>query len=86
MVTAKDGGMKIRIATRQSALALWQAHHVADCLKRYFPESHITFVSLVTTGDKNLDTDLSKIGGKGVFVKELEHALLVNEAEESGLA
>ncbi len=73
--------MKVRIATRQSALALWQAHHVANCLKQHFSNINITLVPLITTGDKTLDTDLSKIGGKGVFVKELEHALLSHEAD-----
>ena len=66
----------IRIATRQSPLALWQAEHVASRLEQLFPEIKTTLVKMVTKGDKILDAPLAKIGGKGLFVKELEQGML----------
>jgi hydroxymethylbilane synthase len=66
----------IRIATRQSPLALWQAQHVADCLKKTFPNLTTELVKMTTRGDKILDAPLAKVGGKGLFVKELEQGLL----------
>ncbi len=72
---------KLRIATRKSALALWQANFVADALKSLYPDLNIELVKLVSQGDKLLESPLAKIGGKGLFVKELEHALLNNEAD-----
>ena len=65
----------IRIATRRSPLALWQAEHVAAVLKTHHPELSIELVKMVTQGDKILDTPLAKIGGKGLFVKELEQGM-----------
>lgn len=59
----------IRIATRQSPLALWQAEHVAALLQVHFPEVSVELVKMVTRGDKLLDAPLAKIGGKGLFVK-----------------
>ena len=71
----------IRIATRQSPLALWQAHHVQDLLEKAHPGIEIELVKIVTQGDKILDRPLAKIGGKGLFLKELESALLNDEAD-----
>lgn len=72
---------KLTIATRQSPLALWQAHFVADLLKKAYPGLEIALLPLVTQGDKILGTPLAKIGGKGLFVKELEQALLDGRAD-----
>lgn len=71
----------IRIATRKSALALWQAEYVKARLQEAHPGIEVTLVPMVSRGDKLLDSPLSKIGGKGLFVKELENALLANEAD-----
>lgn len=71
----------IRIATRQSPLALWQANFVKAELEKHFPELSVELVTMVTKGDIILDTPLAKIGGKGLFVKELELALLENRAD-----
>lgn len=72
---------KLRIATRQSQLALWQTEWVANNLKKKFPDLEIELVKITTKGDKILDKSLSKIGGKGLFVKELEQAMLDNKAD-----
>lgn len=72
---------EIRIATRKSALALWQADYVKARLEQAHPGLVVTLVPMVSRGDKLLDSPLSKIGGKGLFVKELETALLENEAD-----
>jgi len=72
---------EIRIATRKSALALWQAEYVKARLEQAHPELRVTLVPMVSRGDKLLDAPLAKIGGKGLFVKELETALLDNEAD-----
>lgn len=71
----------IRIATRQSPLALWQAHFVAQRLEALFPEITTELVKMLTQGDKILDAPLAKIGGKGLFVKELEQGLLTGTAD-----
>ena len=71
----------IRIATRKSALALWQAEYVKARLQEAHPGIEVTLVPMVSRGDKLLDSPLSKIGGKGLFVKELETALLNNDAD-----
>lgn len=71
----------IRIATRQSPLALWQANFVKSELENHFPELQVELVTMVTKGDIILDTPLAKIGGKGLFVKELELALLEHRAD-----
>lgn len=73
--------MKIRIATRKSPLAVWQAEHVADLLRAVSPELDVELVRLTTKGDKILDQALSKVGGKDLFVKEIEAALLDGRAE-----
>ncbi len=72
---------EIRIATRKSALALWQAEYVKARLEQAHPGLKVTLVPMVSRGDKLLDSPLSKIGGKGLFVKELETALLEYEAD-----
>jgi len=72
---------EIRIATRKSALALWQAEHVKARLEQAHPGLQVSLVPMVSRGDKLLDAPLAKIGGKGLFVKELETALLENEAD-----
>lgn len=71
----------IRIATRKSPLALWQAEHVADRLKRAFPGLETELVTMTTKGDKLLDAPLAKVGGKGLFVKELEQGMLEGRAD-----
>jgi len=71
----------IRIATRRSPLAKWQANHVADLLRRNEPGLDVRLHELVTRGDKILDVPLSEVGGKGLFVKEIEDALLAGDAE-----
>lgn len=71
----------LRIATRKSLLALWQAEFVADTLRYHHPGLNIELVRMSTQGDKILDTPLAKVGGKGLFVKELEQGLLSGEAD-----
>ncbi len=71
----------IRIATRQSPLALWQAEHVAALLVQAFPDVTTELVKMVTRGDKILDAPLAKVGGKGLFVKELEQGMLEGVAD-----
>ena len=74
--------MKIlKIATRQSPLALWQAEHIRARLEALHTDLKVELVTFVTQGDKILDTPLAKIGGKGLFVKELEAALLDGRAD-----
>jgi len=65
-----------RIGTRGSALALWQANHIRDLLSQALPELNTEIAVIKTTGDRKLESPLSEIGGKGVFVKEIEDALL----------
>ena len=72
---------KLTIATRQSPLALWQANFVKDQLASLYPDTKIDLLELITKGDKILDAPLAKIGGKGLFVKELETALLSGKAD-----
>lgn len=71
----------IRIATRKSPLALWQAEHVKSRLLANFPGLEVELVTMSTQGDKILDTPLAKIGGKGLFVKELEQGMLDGRAD-----
>ncbi len=72
---------KITIATRQSALALWQAEHIKARLEQLYPGLQVELLGMTTQGDKILDVPLAKIGGKGLFVKELEQALLDGRAD-----
>ncbi len=71
----------IRIATRKSPLAMWQAEHVAAALKAAHPGIRVELLGMSTQGDKILDTPLAKIGGKGLFVKELEQGMLEGSAD-----
>ena len=72
---------KLRIATRKSALALWQANHVRALLEDAHPGIEIDLVKIVTEGDRILDRPLAEIGGKGLFLKELERAMLDGQAD-----
>lgn len=72
---------KLRIATRASPLALWQAHEVKRLLEEAHPALAVEIVSMVTRGDKILDRALNKVGGKGLFIKELEVSLLNKETD-----
>lgn len=71
----------LRIATRKSPLALWQAEHVAESLRRAHPGLRVELVGMTTRGDKILDSPLAKVGGKGLFVKELERGILDGRAD-----
>jgi len=71
----------IIIATRKSPLAMWQAEHVAAKLKQAHPDLEVELMGMSTQGDKILDTPLAKIGGKGLFVKELEQGMLEGKAD-----
>jgi hydroxymethylbilane synthase len=71
----------LRIATRQSPLALWQAEHVAERLRQAHPGLQVALVGMTTRGDQLLDSPLAKVGGKGLFVKELEQGLLDGRAD-----
>ena len=71
----------LRIATRKSQLALWQAEYVRDVLLQYHPDLQVELVKMTTEGDRILDTPLAKVGGKGLFVKELETGLLNGDAD-----
>ena len=73
--------MKIRIATRKSPLALWQANFVKQQLMTIHQDLTVELIPMVTKGDVLLDSPLSKIGGKGLFVKQLEQAIIDNEAD-----
>ena len=66
---------KIVIATRESVLALWQANFIRDRLAELYPQTEFSISGMTTRGDQILDKSLSKIGGKGLFIKELEQAL-----------
>ena len=71
----------VRIATRKSALALWQAEYVKERLEHFHEGIKVELVKMTSKGDRILDAPLAKIGGKGLFVKELENALLENRAD-----
>lgn len=71
----------LRIATRKSPLALWQAHYVKSLLEAAHPQLQVEIIGLMTEGDKLLSTPLVEIGGKGLFVKELEKAILERRAD-----
>ena len=72
---------RLVIATRESRLALWQAKHVRGLLRRLYPDCRVELLGMTTRGDKILDRPLAKVGGKGLFVKELETALLEGRAD-----
>ena len=71
---------KLVIATRRSKLALWQSEFIKSELQKHYPHMQIELQEFVTKGDKILDVPLAKIGGKGLFTKELEIAMLEGEA------
>lgn len=71
----------LKIATRKSPLALWQAEHVRTRLQRLHPGLEVELVAMSTQGDRVLDSPLAKIGGKGLFVKELEQGMLAGTAD-----
>lgn len=72
---------EIRIGTRASALALWQAEWVKSELEKKYPGMTVSLTKIKTTGDKILDVPLAQVGGKGLFVKEIEEAMLANEID-----
>ena len=72
---------RIIIASRESRLAMWQSEHVRDALRRQYPDCEVQILGMSTQGDRILDVTLSKIGGKGLFVKELEAALADGRAD-----
>ena len=72
---------RLVIATRASRLALWQAEHVRDRLIGLYPGCEVVLLTMTTRGDQILDRTLSKVGGKGLFIKELEKALLDGRAD-----
>ncbi|MFK5984348.1 MAG: hydroxymethylbilane synthase [Pseudomonadota bacterium] len=72
---------KLRIATRKSQLALWQAYYVRDRLQKLYPDLEVELHKIVSQGDKILDVPLAKIGGKGLFLKELEQSLINGETD-----
>lgn len=72
---------KLVIASRESALAMWQAHHIQQRLQTLYPDMRVEILGMTTTGDQILDTPLATIGGKGLFVKELEQALADGRAD-----
>ena len=71
----------VRIATRKSPLAMWQAEYVKDQLMQHHPDLQVELLAMSTRGDKLLDSPLAKVGGKGLFVKELEVAMLEGRAD-----
>lgn len=73
--------MTLTIATRQSPLALWQAEHVLDALMAAHPGLQVELLTMTTEGDRRLGAPLAEAGGKGLFIKELEHALLDGRAQ-----
>ena len=72
---------RLVIATRESRLALWQANYVRDRLLALYPQCEVVLMGMTTRGDQILDRPLAKVGGKGLFIKELEVALLAAEAD-----
>lgn len=72
---------KLVIASRESLLAMWQAEHIQGRLKALYPDCDVQILGMTTRGDQILDKTLSKIGGKGLFIKELEQALLEGRAD-----
>ncbi|WP_225934282.1 MULTISPECIES: hydroxymethylbilane synthase [unclassified Cupriavidus] len=72
---------KLVIASRESRLAMWQAEHVRAALQQYYPQCDVSILGMTTRGDQILDKTLSKVGGKGLFVKELEVAMAEGRAD-----
>jgi hydroxymethylbilane synthase len=80
-MTATRSPSRLVIATRASRLAMWQARHVQERLRALYPDCQVELLDMTTRGDEILDRTLSKVGGKGLFVKELEIALLNGRAD-----
>lgn len=80
-ITAMNSPKKLIIASRESALALWQARHIQARLQALYPTAQVEILGMTTTGDQILDSPLARIGGKGLFVKELEVALEEGRAD-----
>jgi hydroxymethylbilane synthase len=80
-MTPSNDDSKLVIATRGSALALWQAHHVKARLEAIAPERSVELLVIKTSGDQIQDVPLAKVGGKGLFVKEIEQALIEGKAD-----
>ena len=72
---------RLIIASRESRLAMWQAEHVCAALQQLYPRCHVSILGMTTRGDQILDRALSKVGGKGLFIKELESALVEGRAD-----
>src|SRR5258706_11879578 len=81
MNAATNPSTAIVIASRESALAMWQARNIQARLAEVYPQSTVTIYGMTTQGDRILDSALDKIGGKGLFVKELEDALAAGSAD-----
>jgi hydroxymethylbilane synthase len=81
MTTAMNIPKKLVIASRESALAMWQARHIQSILQALYPQTQVEILGMTTTGDQILDSPLARIGGKGLFVKELEQALADGRAD-----
>lgn len=81
MITALQIPQKLVIASRESALAMWQARHIQTRLQALYPQTQVEILGMTTTGDQILDSPLARIGGKGLFVKELEQALADGRAD-----
>src|SRR3979409_846984 len=75
---------RIVIASRSGRLAMWQSEHVAGELKRLYPNCEVSILGITTRGDQIVDRPLAQIGGKGLFVKELEAALEAGRADLAG--
>src|SRR3990167_82853 len=72
---------QIKIATRKSKLALWQANLIKSAIEKHYPELDVSLFEMVTEGDRQQTVELAAIGGKSVFVKALQNALLNNDAD-----
>ena len=82
MSAASSGApRRLVIASRESRLAMWQAEHVRDRLRALYPDCEVAILGMTTLGDRVLDRALNEIGGKGLFIKELEVALLEGRAD-----
>ncbi len=80
-MSATESPSRLVIASRESRLAMWQAEYVRDCLKKLYPQCDVQILGMTTRGDQILDKTLSKVGGKGLFVKELETAMEEGRAD-----
>lgn len=81
MTSVASSPRSLIIATRESRLAMWQAEHVRALLQALYPQCQVSLLGMTTKGDRILDRTLSKVGGKGLFIKELESALLDGKAD-----